>query len=1151
LSVSSGVGGSTSPVPGSYSELSGSNIQVMAIPDLGYAFSYWLLDGNNVGNADPIVVSMDGDHSLQAVFASTLVSPSASASASTVDQGQSSTLAVTGLSGGATPYSYQWLWRVPGASTYSSISGATSATYPFLTSPSTFSGAYYFALRVTDSVGEQVTSSVASVQVNVASTVTVSPASITMDVGQSTTFAASASGGTGTLSYQWYLGGSAISGATNATWTFAPLSAGSPSIYVRITDQASFPVTVQSNTPTVTVNSAPSVAVSPSPWTMDVGQSTTFAASASGGTGTLSYQWYLGGSAVSGQTSLTYSFTASSQSSPAIYVTVTDQASLPVTVRSNTPNVTINSMLVAPTASAYAIAIEQGQPIALSATGISGGTNPYSYQWFGRAPTAGSYSSISGATTVNYSLTTSTSTAVGSWFFMLQVTDAVGVAVNSNAVTVTVNSALAAPGVHASAGTVDQGQSSSLPSDSILTGIAPYSYQWLEEAPGSTSYLPISEATSPTYTFSTSTSTATGTYSLELRVTDGVGAVVTSSAVAILVNSLPSVTISPKIAALDVGQSKTFSSTPTGGTSPFSYQWYQNGIAVSGATTSTYTYTSTSTGTGAIYVRVTDNCGEAATSDTVLVTVYAQLVAPSVNASSTAIDQGQSVTLNASLVTGVETVRGIKTPSVELMEASYSTGSLSSISRGISSIRIYSVVASFTATGGTAACSVQWLQKAPVAESYTPISGATSSSYTFATTASTAVGNWSFEIQITDTAGVVVTSDPVTVVVNLQLYAPSASASTTTATGNPVSTVNQGQAFVFTSAEVSSGTSPYYYQWFVKNPNVESYSLIADATSPTYDFATTASTMVGTWSFLLQVTDSAGATANSTEITVVVNSVPSTRLSATNPSIWVPSVPNAVEASVVTIAAVSVVSAVMSLAVAGGSAAGAGGGLLERLKELLPEGFKKWLEDLISSKRKRSVTEKKRSAFMPTRPELLAYTLAIVILTVCFAYVKVPNLSQMLQVIPVILVTSILVEIVKNYTVAMYARSRGVWTEHKLWYTGTAMLLITAFAFRMPFSKPSRNEHHSPKTTEKIEGDISSVEVVIALWFATAFFILLLAGFALIGGTGLAMCLTMAFCDTFPVAPMNGKNIYKHSKGIWAGLFTLTLVLYALWVLLL
>ena len=65
---------------------------------------------------------------------SALVTPSASASSGTVDQGQTSTLSVTGLSGGTTPYSYQWLQKIPGAGSYSNISGATSSSYSFDTS---------------------------------------------------------------------------------------------------------------------------------------------------------------------------------------------------------------------------------------------------------------------------------------------------------------------------------------------------------------------------------------------------------------------------------------------------------------------------------------------------------------------------------------------------------------------------------------------------------------------------------------------------------------------------------------------------------------------------------------------------------------------------------------------------------------------------------------------------------------------------------------------------------------------------------------------------------------------------------------------------------------------------------------------------------
>jgi hypothetical protein len=64
----------------------------------------------------------------------------------------------------------------------------------------------------------------------------------------------------------------------------------------------------------------------------------------------------------------------------------------------------------------------QGQTLQLNST-VTSGTSPYLYQWFSEAPAASSYSPISGATSSNYNFTTSTSTAAGSWNFMLQVTD--------------------------------------------------------------------------------------------------------------------------------------------------------------------------------------------------------------------------------------------------------------------------------------------------------------------------------------------------------------------------------------------------------------------------------------------------------------------------------------------------------------------------------------------------------------------------------------------------------------------------------------------------------------------------------------------------------------------------------------------------------
>jgi hypothetical protein len=71
LTVSAGVGGTTSPVPGTYSHACISSVDITAIPDEGYRFDHWMLDGSPAGSANPISVLMSDNHDLEAVFAET------------------------------------------------------------------------------------------------------------------------------------------------------------------------------------------------------------------------------------------------------------------------------------------------------------------------------------------------------------------------------------------------------------------------------------------------------------------------------------------------------------------------------------------------------------------------------------------------------------------------------------------------------------------------------------------------------------------------------------------------------------------------------------------------------------------------------------------------------------------------------------------------------------------------------------------------------------------------------------------------------------------------------------------------------------------------------------------------------------------------
>jgi len=628
---------------------------------------------------------------------SILGTPSAFASPGTVNQGQSSSLSVTGLSGGTTPYTYQWRQRAPGAVGYSDITGATSSSYVFSTSGSTVTGSWSFELHVTDSASSsmEVWSSAASVMVNpqLVPSVSVTPSSWTMDIGQSKTFAASASGGSGSYSsYQWYVDGVFQSGATSSTFDYAPTSTGSHSITVTVTD-SSGTTSSQSSAATVTVNTKPSVNLTPETWIMDVGQSKLFTATASGGSGSyVNYQWYVGGVAVSGQTAQTFNYAPTSAGSPVITATVTDNIGVTSPIQTISPAVTVNSAFSTPSASASQSAVNQGQSSTLSITGLSGGTMPYTYQWLQKAPGAGSYSVISGATSNTYPFSTSTSTATGSWSFEVQVTDGASsqVSVTSSTTTVTVNTA----------------------------------------------------------------------------------------------GSGPSVTVSPSSWTMDVGQSKLFTASGSGGSGSFtSYQWYVGGTAVSGQTASTFTYSASSAGSFSITVTVTDSLSAtSAQSSPSSVTVNSALNAPTISVSASLLDQGQTSTLSSSAI-----------------------------------------------TTGSPPFTYQWYSMAPGANSFSSISYALSSSYSFDMTSIKTTGSWSLLLMVTDSTGASVNSSAVSITLNHALSTPSSTPS--------LGALNQGQSSTLSIIDLSGGCTPYIYRWFQKSPDSIDYSVINDAISSTYTFS--------------------------------------------------------------------------------------------------------------------------------------------------------------------------------------------------------------------------------------------------------------------------------------------------------------------------
>ncbi len=739
----------------------------------------------------------------------------------TIDSGQSTTLATTSsFSGGIPSYTCQWLEEGPGAESYSNLGSSFSCTTSSLPTMSTgaltTTGIWDFELKVTDSAEtpQTVTSNTVSVLVNSAYTASpvISVAPTTIDSGQGATLSTTTpfSGGTPTYTCQWLEEGPGAESYSDLGVSFS-----------------------------CTTSSLPTIS-----------------------TGTLT-------------TVGTWHFK----------LVVTDNAGPPAeTATSNVVSVLVNAAYsAAPVISVAPTTIDSGQSATLSTTApFNGGTSPYSCQWLEEAPGAESYSALGSSFSCTTSslptISTGTLATVGTWHFELQVTDSAGPpaeTATSNVVSVLVNSAFSkanAPVISVSPTTIDSGQSATLTTTSSFTsgGTSPYSCQWLEEAPGAESYSALGSSfsctTSSLPTISTGTLATVGTWHFELQVTDSAGPpaeTATSNVVSVLVNSAfsnanaPVISVSPT--TIDSGQSATLTTTSSftsGGTSPYSCQWLEEAPGAESysalgssfsCTTSSLPTISTGTlatvGTWHFELKVTDSSGtpQTATSNVVSVLVnsaFSNANAPVISVSPTTIDSGQSATLTTT--------------------------------------------SSFT-SGGTSPYSCRWLEEAPGAESYSALGSSfsctTSSLPTISTGMLATVGTWHFELQVTDSAGPpaeTATSNVVSVLVNSAFSnanAPVISVSPTT--------IDSGQSATLTttSSFTSGGTSPYSCQWLEEAPGAESYSALGSSFSCTTSSLPTISTgtlaTVGTWHFELQVTDSAGPpaeTATSNVVSVLVNS---------------------------------------------------------------------------------------------------------------------------------------------------------------------------------------------------------------------------------------------------------------------------------------
>lgn len=294
---------------------------------------------------------------------------------------------------------YQWYFNgvamsdVPRAN-YLSLSAVTAAD----------AGDYYVTVRRS---GETATvrSATATLTVNALQRVSITqqPVGTTVVEGSPAAFTVAATG-SGTLSYQWYFNGTAISGATSSTFRLSSASLSNAGTYYVVVRNSGSSATSTAVALSVTPYQRVSITSQPSSQSVTSGSAVTLQVGATG-SGTLSYQWYFNGTAISGATASSLRFSS---------VTTSNAGNYHVIVRNSASSATSSTAALTVTSATQAVAITQqpssqivNQGTAVRMTVAATGSGTLTYQWYFNG------TAISGATASTYSIASAATANAG------------------------------------------------------------------------------------------------------------------------------------------------------------------------------------------------------------------------------------------------------------------------------------------------------------------------------------------------------------------------------------------------------------------------------------------------------------------------------------------------------------------------------------------------------------------------------------------------------------------------------------------------------------------------------------------------------------------------------------------------------------------
>ena len=508
------------------------------------------------------------------------------------------------------PGTLGYQWRKDGVA----LPGETASVLVIPLCRTSDSGAY--SVAVGNEYGS-VTSSEARLSVlpPITPLILIQPASVQVTTGTGTTLTVEAAGRP-TLTYQWRKNSVAITGATQATYSLTNLNSSKAGDYDVVVSNPYGSTT--SNVATVSVRDpgiAPSITTQPSSQTVLLGNAATFSVAATG-TDPLTYQWYKNAAPIANATASTYTIAATTLADAGLYsVTVTN---LDGSLSSTQATLTVSEVVPIPEistepADAY---VHTGDSVSFkvqaSGTGLT-------YQWYLNDEL------VAGVTTDTFPAFNAEPYHDG-WKFHCVITNSAGsVTTRKSVAHVWPQEQFLAWEQQPVDASTPLGGSVTFTGKAVGYRNAAVSYQWyLDE------YL-IPGATKATLEFSGAENYHFARYHVVASIAVA-GTTYTSRSNDVRLSeaaAVPVIRTQPASVQAGTGSTVALSVEATSST-PLTYQWYKNTVALSGATAATYSIASLAAEHEGNYTVVVANAEGTTTSAIATVTTREPGLAPTI-----------------------------------------------------------------------------------------------------------------------------------------------------------------------------------------------------------------------------------------------------------------------------------------------------------------------------------------------------------------------------------------------------------------------------------------------------------------------------------------------------------------------------------------